>query len=63
MKQERPAATYAERETRLSLGARHLLEETWAILAKRFRPDVPEAEAIAAFKELHAARTDRAGLR
>jgi len=31
------------------------MDATWAILAKRFAPDMPVAEAIAAFKELHAA--------
>jgi hypothetical protein len=45
---------YTEREQRLSPGARSLMDATWAILAKRVRPDMPAAEAIASFKESHA---------
>jgi len=46
---------YAQQEQLLSPDARASLDVTWATLAKRCAPDMPEAEAIASFKELHAA--------
>jgi len=52
--QSKETLGYAERERHLSPGARKLMDATWASLAKRFMPDMPEAEAVAAFKELHA---------
>jgi hypothetical protein len=50
-----PRESYREREQLLSLEARKLMDVTWAMFAKRLMPDMPKAEAIAAFKELHAA--------
>ena len=50
-----PQLSYAERERLLSPEARTVMDTTWAMLAKRCAPDIPEAEAIAGFKELHAA--------
>jgi hypothetical protein len=47
--------SYAERERLLSPGARHLMEDTWRTYARRLMPNMPEKEAVAAFKELHAA--------
>jgi hypothetical protein len=46
---------YRQRERLLSPGAQELLNTTWAMFARRLMPDMREAEAIAAFKELHAA--------
>lgn len=55
MKDDVKALPYADRERLMSPGARRFLNETWAILAKRFVPDMPEKEAIGYFKEIHAA--------
>jgi hypothetical protein len=46
---------YAKRERLISPDARGFLNETWAILASRLAPHLPEAEAIEYFKEMHAA--------
>ena len=46
---------YRERERLLSSSARSFMEATWALFAKRDAPHMPQAEAVAAFKELHAA--------
>jgi hypothetical protein len=55
MKDSSPALSYAERERLLSSDARTLLDATWASIARRRMPEMPEAEAIAGLKELHAA--------
>ena len=49
------ALPWREREQLMLPGARHFLNETWAIFAKRFAPHLPEAEAIEYFKEIQAA--------
>jgi hypothetical protein len=46
---------YRERERLLSSSAGAFVDATWALFAKRVAPHMPEAEAVAAFKELHAA--------
>jgi hypothetical protein len=51
----RKGSTYDEIVREMSPDAQYLLSATWATLAKRFMPDLPEAEAIAGFKKLHAA--------
>jgi hypothetical protein len=46
--------SYDEREALLGERGRKLMDAFWAAMARRLVPSMPEAEAIAALKELHA---------
>ena len=54
MKGKSGEPSHAERERLLSPDAGAFMDATWAALARRCAPDMPVAEAVAAFKELHA---------